>query len=64
MFVLLRSWIIPLSFLPTSGLFCEDAAHIYIYKEPWRMAYGILNSINHKNKLYNRLKKARSNTPE
>ena len=32
-------------------------------KEPW-MTYGILNSINQKNKLYKRLKKARSNSPE
>ena len=32
-------------------------------KEPW-MTDGILNSINHKNKLYKRLKKARSNSPE
>ena len=28
---LLQSGIIPLSFLPTSGLFCKDATHIYIY---------------------------------
>ena len=28
------------------------------------MTYGILNSINHKNKLYKQLKKARSNSPE
>ena len=28
------------------------------------MTYGILNSINRKNKLYKRLKKARSNSPE
>ena len=32
-------------------------------KELW-MTYGILNYINHKNKLYKRLKKARSNSPE
>ena len=32
-------------------------------KEPW-MTYGILNSINHKNKLYTRLKKAKINSPE
>ena len=27
---ILQSGIIPLSFLPTSGLFCKDAIHIYI----------------------------------
>ena len=32
-------------------------------KEPW-MTYGILNYIDQKNKLYKRLKKARSNSPE
>ena len=32
-------------------------------KTHW-MTYAILNSINHKNKLYKRLKKARSNSPE
>ena len=33
------------------------------HQKNW-MTYGILNSINHKNKLYKRLKKARSNSPE
>ena len=32
-------------------------------KEPW-MTYGIPNSINHKKKLYKRLKKTRSNSSE
>ena len=27
---ILQSGIIPLSFLPTSGLFCKDATHIYL----------------------------------
>ena len=32
-------------------------------KEPW-ITYGILNSVNHKNKLYKRLKKTKSHSPE
>ena len=36
----LQSGIIPLSFLPTSGLFCKDATHIYFYYLEFRYFIG------------------------
>ena len=40
---LLQSGIIPLTFLPTSGLFSKDATHIYKYIKQERIKSQLVN---------------------